>query len=272
MIHSYRLSQLLIPVSSKEILEERILKLTLSSPYISHKAKPGNFVHVRVSSTDNPLLRRAFSIHSVNQAKNSFDILFRVVGKGTEILSQVNPGETLDILGPIGNSFTLPPKSKEAMLVAGGMGIAPLWFLFTRLVEKGFDPRRITFLFGAKNKRELLYIEKFRKSKVKLVVTTDDGSMGSKGLVTDAFLKELSGRGRDFNNLFIYSCGPEMMLAKISDITKEYNLSCQISLEIGMACGVGACWGCVVKLADGAYRRVCADGPVFDARTINFQK
>jgi len=272
MIHSYRLSQLLIPVSSKEMLEERILKLTLSSPYISHKAKPGNFVHIRVGSTGNPLLRRAFSIHSTDISKGRFDILFRVVGKGTELLSQVNPGEVLDILGPVGNSFSLPPKNKEVMLVAGGMGIAPLWFLFSRMLAKGFNPHRMTFLFGAKNKRELINLEKFRKSKVKLVVTTDDGSLGNKGLVTDAFLKELSGRGRDFNNLFIYSCGPEIMLAKFSDMARDYNLSCQVSLETNMACGVGACWGCAVKQMDGTYQRVCADGPVFDARNINFQK
>jgi dihydroorotate dehydrogenase electron transfer subunit len=272
MIHSYRLSQHLIPVFSKEILQERIFKLTLYSSFISKRAKPGNFVHIRVSSTGNPLLRRAFSIHSVDISKSRFDILFRVVGKGTELLSQANPGEALDILGPVGNSFTLPPKSKEIMLVAGGMGIAPLWFLFSRMLAKGFNPHRITFLFGAKNKGELLYLEKFRKSKVKLAVTTDDGSLGSKGLVTEAFLKEINQRGQDHQKLTVYSCGPEMMLAKISDIAKEYELSCQVSLETNMACGVGACWGCVVKKADGAYQRVCADGPVFDARTINFQK
>ncbi len=272
MIHSYSLSQLLTPVFSKEILEDRIFKLTFSSSFISKRAKPGNFVHVRVGSTDSPLLRRAFSIHSVNQDESSFDILFRVVGKGTEILSQANPGEVLDILGPIGNSFTLPPKSKEAMLVAGGMGIAPLWFMFTHLLEKGFDPRRITFLFGAKNKKELLYIEKLRKSKVKLVVTTDDGSTGIKGLITDAFLKEITKNKLDHKNILVYSCGPEMMLARMSDLANAYGLSCQVSLETNMACGVGVCWGCVVKSSDGTYQRVCTDGPVFDARKIDFQK
>ena len=158
------------------------------------------------------------------------------------------------------------------MLVAGGMGIAPLWFLFTHMLAKGFDPSQITFLLGAKNKRELFYKEEIRKSKVKLVVTTDDGSLGSKDLITEAFLKEINQRGRNHQKLAVYSCGPEMMLSRMSDITKEYDLSCQVSLETNMACGVGACWGCVVKLTDGAYQRVCADGPVFDAKTINFQK
>ncbi len=272
LANRYMLSQLSIPVLSKNILQEKIFRLTLSSAYISQRAKPGNFVHIRVGSTGNPLLRRPFSIHSVDISKSRFDILFRVVGKGTELLSQANPGEVLDILGPIGNSFILPPKSKEVMLVAGGMGIAPLWFLFTHMLAKGFDPSRITFLFGAKNKRELLYLEKFKKSKVKLLVTTDDGSLGSKGLVTEAFLKDIIGGNRDHQNLAVYSCGPEMMLARMSDLAKEYGFSCQVSLETNMACGVGACWGCVVKLSDGTYQRVCADGPVFDAQKINFSK
>ncbi|MFH1336407.1 MAG: dihydroorotate dehydrogenase electron transfer subunit [Candidatus Zixiibacteriota bacterium] len=261
------LSQLPISVSSKETLQENIFKLTLSSPFISKRAKPGNFVHIRVGSGDNPLLRRAFSIHSID--KNNFDILFRVVGKGTEILSRTNPGERLDILGPIGNNFTLPSKNKEIMLVAGGMGIAPLWFLLTHLKDKGFDPSRITFLYGAKTKGELLCLDKFKKIKVRLILTTDDGSKGKRGLVTDSFLQEIKRRNQDHSNLTVYSCGPEMMLAKMSELAKEFELPCQISLETHMACGVGACWGCAVKSSDGTYRRACADGPVFDAREVN---
>jgi dihydroorotate dehydrogenase electron transfer subunit len=263
------LSQLPIPVSSKETLQENIFKLTLSSPFISKRAKPGNFVHIRVDSTDNTLLRRAFSIHAVDKHKKSFDILFRVVGKGTEILSTVNPGETLDVLGPIGNNFSLPRKGNEIMLVAGGMGIAPLWFLLSHIRDRGYDPSRITFLYGARTKGELLYLEKFKKLKVRLILITDDGSKGEKGLVTDSFLREIKKTKQDHSNLFVYSCGPEMMLAKMSELAKELDLFCQISMETHMACGVGACWGCAVKSSDGTYRRVCADGPVFDAREVN---
>jgi dihydroorotate dehydrogenase electron transfer subunit len=263
------LSQHSIPVVSTETLRDRIFRLTLFSPLISQKAKPGNFVHIRVCTSDYPLLRRAFSIHAVDKHKKSFDILFRVIGEGTQILSTVNPGATLDILGPIGNNFTLPRKSNEIILVAGGMGIAPLWFLLTHLKDKEFDPARITFLYGTRTKGELLYLEKFKKIKVRLILTTDDGSKGEKGLVTDSFLRELKKRKQDHSNLTIYSCGPQMMLAKMSDLAKDFNLPCQISLETHMACGVGACWGCVVKSSDGTYRRVCADGPVFDAREVN---
>ena len=262
-------SQFSSSVLSKKILQPEIFKLTLSSPLISKAAKPGNFVHVRAGSTDNPLLRRAFSIHSVDKEKNSFDILFRIIGKGTEILSRATPGEVLDILGPIGNSFSLPPKGREIMLVAGGMGIAPLWFLFTHLIKK-LDRSKFTFFLGAKSKKELLYVEKLKAIKDLLVITTDDGSAGIKGQVTDAFLKEIRRRDSDYRNLVIYSCGPHLMLSKMSEISKSYNLFCQVSLETHMPCGVGACWGCVVKMKDGAYERVCVDGPVFDAREVNF--
>jgi len=150
------------------------------------------------------------------------------------------------------------------------MGIAPLWFLLTHLKDKEFDPARITFLYGTRTKGELLYLEKFKKIKVRLILATDDGSMGNKGLVTDSFLREVKKGKQDHSNITIYSCGPQTMLAKMSDLVKEFNLSCQISLETHMACGVGACWGCAIKSSDGTYRRVCADGPVFDAREINF--
>jgi dihydroorotate dehydrogenase electron transfer subunit len=264
------LSQSSIPLVSKDTIKEGIFRFTFHSPFVSKRAKPGNFVHIRVCPDDYPLLRRAFSIHSVNRRKYNFDILFRVLGKGTEILSRTNPGEQLDVLGPVGNSFKLPSKGKDIILVAGGMGIAPLWFLLTHLKDKGFDPTRITFFYGVKTKMELLYLDRFKKTTTRLVLTTDDGSQGEKGLVTDSFRREINKRGKDRSNLFIYSCGPEMMLAKISDLAREFDLSCQISLETHMACGVGACWGCAVKSSDGTYRRVCADGPVFDTREVSF--
>jgi dihydroorotate dehydrogenase electron transfer subunit len=154
--------QLLTPVLSNERLQEKVFKLTLSSPLISRISRPGHFVHARVSSGCNPLLRRAFSIHSLNKNKDSFEILFRVIGKGTEILSQVHPSDTLDVLGPIGNGFSLPKKGQKIMLVAGGMGIAPLWFLFNHLIKR-YPKDDLTFLVGAKNREELLYVENKRE-------------------------------------------------------------------------------------------------------------
>ncbi len=263
-------NQLLTPVLSNEKLQKRVFKLTLSSSFIPRKAKPGNFVHIKVSSNDYPLLRRAFSIHSLEKDKGRFEILFKVVGKGTEILSRKSPGDTLDILGPIGNSFSLPKKGKEIMLVAGGMGIAPLWFLFTHLIKR-FHKNELTFFVGAKSKKELLYAKKLKNTKARLIIATDDGSAGRKGLVTEIFLKEIEKRNYDLKSLAVYSCGHQMMMKRMSEIAKKLDLFCQISLETHMACGVGACWGCVVKQTDGTYKRVCVDGPVFDAREVNLE-
>lgn len=261
--------QLSTPVLHREKLQEKVFKLTLSSSLICNNAKPGNFVHIRVSQSDSPLLRRAFSIHKLKKDDNNFEILFKVIGSGTEILSKVLPGESLDVLGPIGNSFTLPKKQQEVMLVAGGMGIAPLWFLLNYLV-RGMDEKKLTFFLGCKSKEELLYVENLKNMGINLVIATDDGSIGKKGLITEVFLKEMKKRGSSHKKLAIYSCGPQMMLRSMSDIAEKFELSCQFSLETHMACGMGACWGCVVKLKDGTYKRVCVDGPVFDAREVNW--
>jgi dihydroorotate dehydrogenase electron transfer subunit len=273
--HKGMISQFTSTVISKEKLSEKIFKLTLSSPHISRRVKPGNFVHIKVSPNYHPLLRRAFSVHHVDKQKRGFDILFKVVGKGTKILSEKSPGDILDLLGPVGNDFSVPKKGETAMMVAGGMGIAPLWFLFCNLIKK-IDKERLIFFLGAKTQKELLYCEKLKDLKTNLIVTTDDGSFGAKGLITDLFLKEIRRFGlahhvrrkNESKRLMVYSCGPKEMLKKMSEISKEYDLSCQISLEGSMACGVGACWGCAVRLDNGGYKRVCVDGPVFDAREV----
>jgi dihydroorotate dehydrogenase electron transfer subunit len=261
--------QLSIPVLRREKLQEKVFKLTLSSSSICNKAKPGNFVHVRVSQSGSPLLRRPFSIHKLERNKNSFEILFKVIGPGTEILSRVMPGESLDVLGAIGNSFTLPKKQQEIMLVAGGMGIAPLWFLLHDLIGR-IGKGKLTFFLGCKKKEELLYVENLKSLGIDLVIATDDGSVGRKGQITEVFLKEIKKRGKDSKRVAAYSCGPQMMLKRMSYIAERLDLFCQVSLETHMACGMGACWGCVVKLRDGNYQRVCVDGPVFDAREMDW--
>lgn len=255
-------------VLSVQKLQEKVFKLTLLSSIISKMSRPGHFVHIKVSSDNYPLLRRAFSIHGLNASKDSFEILFRVIGKGTEILSGVSPGDKLDLLGPIGNSFSLPKKGQQIMLVAGGMGIAPLWFLFNHLIKR-YPKDDLTFFVGAKNREELLYIEKLEKAGANLIVATDEGSSGRKGLVTEVFAQEIKKRGGDYRRLCVYSCGPQMMLKRMSQLAKKLDFLCQISLETHMACGVGACWGCVVRLRDGTYKRACVDGPVFDAREVD---
>jgi dihydroorotate dehydrogenase electron transfer subunit len=259
--------QNLVPVVRSKVLQNKIARLTFCSGVISQKAEPGNFVHLRVSQGYYPLLRRAFSIHQTDPRKGQFDILFKVVGPGTEMLSKKRPGDPLDALGPLGNGFSLPGEDRKVMLVAGGMGIAPLWFLLLRLVEK-HQPSGLTFFLGARSRDELVYPEELGRSGVRLVMATDDGSAGHEGLVTEVFLKEIQNQSVDFGKLAVYSCGPPLMLKRMAQIARKFDFSCQVSLENHMACGVGVCWGCAVKQADGTYKRVCADGPVFGTREL----
>jgi dihydroorotate dehydrogenase electron transfer subunit len=142
-----------------------------------------------------------------------------------------------------------------------------LWFLFTRLAKR-LSPKSLTLFLGARGKEELLYADQLKGTRFDLITATDDGSAGRRGLITDVFLREIKRRSRDPKKLAVYSCGPHKMLRRMSQIAKRLDLSCQISLETHMACGVGACWGCVVKQNDQTYKRVCVDGPVFDAREV----
>jgi len=257
---------------SKEKLKEDIFRLKLFSPEITRKAQPGNFVHIRVNQNTSPLLRRAFSICNLDRRKKSLDLLFKVVGLGTKILSEKKAGESLDVLGPLGNSFVLPSQSQNSVMVAGGMGIAPLLFLAVYLVKnKKYDPQRINFFYGEGTKNKFICLDELKKLKVKTHLATEDGSRGFKGTVTELFLKnkEITSFEKD---CFIYTCGPDAMMRSMSCISKKYDLFCQLSLESHMPCGLGTCFGCVVeaksKGSDPTYRRICRDGPIFDAREV----
>ncbi len=252
---------------STDSLGERLFRLKIYAPLISKKALPGNFCHLRVNESYSPLLRRAFSIHQVEKEKNGFELLFKVVGPGTQVLSEKKPGEKLDLLAPLGNSFFLPAKDENVVLLAGGMGIAPLFYLVNCLLEKKFDPQKISLFFGVKKKDEYLLIDEIVSTGIRLHLATEDGSSGYKGMITDLFRQELRSRRLKTKKTKFYACGPNPMLKKVSEISRKFNLDCQVCLENHMACGVGACFGCVVKTTKG-YKRVCKDGPVFDAREV----
>lgn len=252
---------------SVENLGEKLIRSKIYSPSISKKALPGNFCHLRVNDSYSPLLRRAFSIHRVEKEKNSFELLFKVVGPGTQILSQKKPGEKIDLLAPLGNSFSLPAKGENAVLLAGGMGIAPLFYLVNYLMEKKFDPLKISLFFGVKKKYEYFLINEIVSTGIKLHLATEDGSSGFKGMITELFIQELKSKRLKTKRTKFYACGPNPMLKKVSEISRKFKLDCQVSLENHMPCGVGACMGCVVKTVKG-YKRVCKDGPVFDTREV----
>ena len=252
---------------SVENLGERLFRLKIHSPSVSKKALPGNFCHLRVNESYYPLLRRAFSIHQVEKEKNNFELLFKVVGPGTQTLSEKKPGEKIDLLGPLGNSFSLPAKDENAVVLAGGMGIAPLFYLINSLLTRKFNPEKITLFFGVKRKDEYLLINEIVSTGIKFHLATEDGSSGYRGMITELFIQELRSRRFKAKRTKFYACGPNPMLQKVSEISRKFKLDCQVSLENHMPCGIGACMGCVVKTSEG-YKRVCKDGPVFDAREV----
>jgi dihydroorotate dehydrogenase electron transfer subunit len=262
-------------VKGKERISEGIYRISFYAPYIASSAVPGQFVNIRVSDGFDPFLRRPMSIASVG-GEGRFDIIFKVVGRGTEILSRLRPGDRVDILGPLGRGFSTPREDRTPILVGGGTGIAPLIFLSSWLFERGFRP---VALIGARTSSELIGLKELRDNCGKVFISTEDGSMGRKGSVTD--LLEIGGGFRSdtsheedelipvLGRVEIYASGPLGMISHVARFSIRRSIPCQISLETIMGCGYGACMGCAWPMADGnGYLMVCKDGPVFDARDV----
>ena len=254
-------------VKAKIIYNKRVknnfFHCLILAPSVALAAKPGQFVDVRINDRYEPLLRRPFGVHNVNG--KTFEILYEVVGKGTELFSQKKTGEYLDVLGPLGNGFSIDqrtkePKNQRTILVAGGMGVAPLAFL-----AKELKKTKPVVLIGAKTKNHITCEYEFKKLGCDVKIATDDGSRGFKGYVSDLLKKLLT---TDYClQSTVYACGPRPMLKEICRIAKEHHLPTQVSLEEHMSCGVGACLGCAVNTKQG-FRRVCKDGPVFSAQDL----
>ena len=252
-------------VDHKEVASEHY-KMTVSSSYISQNAMPGQFVLIRCGNELDPLLRRPLSINRVNKNEKTFDLLYKVKGKGTEILSKLQIGELADIIGPLGNSYTIDTSKQVAIMVGGGYGIVPLLLLADELKGK---IKAIYSLIGTKNESCLFCEREFKDIGVQVSVTTEDGSYGRKGMVTDVLLELLSSKLSPAHTQ-IFACGPHEMLKYIAEISAQKGISCQISMEEKMACGLGGCLGCAVKIKSG-YKMVCKDGPIFDAKEIIWQ-
>lgn len=244
-----------------ERLTSDIVRLTLDSPDIASIAKPGQFVMVRTGNTKDPLLRRPFSISQTSNGKH-FQILFKVVGRGTSLLAHCREGEYLSVLGPLGKGFSIDCNSLNC-LVGGGMGIAPLLFLAKMILRKCTKTPPLVIL-GARNQEELApLVEDFAELGLSVHPATDDGSLGHHGVVTDV-LKNL-----DLDSdCSTYVCGPHPMMTAVHLFCKERDFSCQVSMETSMACGMGACLGCIVPVEKGGYAHACSDGPVFDSKEL----
>jgi dihydroorotate dehydrogenase electron transfer subunit len=219
---------------------------------------PGQFAEVRIDKSHATYLRRPFSFHDVNYEKNTISFLVKKIGEGTGSLATVGIGEVLNIVYPLGNGFSIPSSGK-ALLIGGGCGVAPLLLLAKELSNVGIQ---ITTLIGGYGSEDILQPEEYRKFG-EVLITTEDCSMGEKGIVTDhsLFKKGLS----DFSN--VYTCGPEPMMKAVASISAKLGIPCQVSLENTMACGIGACLCCVVETIDGN-KCVCNEGPVFDANNL----
>jgi dihydroorotate dehydrogenase electron transfer subunit len=264
-------------ILSNEKVGPDYFKMAISAPVIARQARPGQFVHLRCHNGIEPLLRRPFSFHRLN--RNNFELLYKIVGRGTNLLAKQQKGGKIDVLGPLGNGFDTIRGTRDegrgTILVAGGMGVAPLLALAERLYEgrgkreEGRRERKLLVLLGAKNKRQILCEREFKKSAAEVQIATDDGSRGYKGLVTDLLKKVLRPLAISYLPFAIYACGPKPMLKETAAISKAFAVSAQGCLEENMACGVGACQGCAIRTKAG-YKRVCKDGPVFDLKDIQW--
>ena len=249
--------QIQAPIISNEEIACGIYLLWLQAPEIAAIARPGQFVMLRCGEGYDPLLRRPFSIHQV--AGSRLALLFAVVGRGTGWLSQRRQGELLDILGPLGNGFDLNPESKRLLLVAGGIGIAPLVYLAESALKRGCLVR---LLLGAETASQL-YPEHLLPKGVELSIATADGSMGKKGLVTE-FVPEFMGWAEQ-----VFACGPIPMYRAMA--VMGLAKSVQVLLEQMMGCGLGVCRGCAIETKQG-HKFVCQDGPVFQLEDVLWEK
>jgi dihydroorotate dehydrogenase electron transfer subunit len=236
---------------------------TVQAPDIAKDVKPGQFVHVAATDARDPLLRRPISIFACDKQSGTLGLLFRVVGQGTRWMADARVGAPVDMIGPLGNGWPENVTGRP-VLVAGGIGVAPMVYLSQEYVRSG---KQVTFLLGARTSGELFGTSEIKNAGAALSIATDDGSHGHEGFVTELLLNE---RKRDTSEKTILACGPGPMLRAVQRIAAEKSVPCFVSLEQRMACGIGACLGCIVKLAPPAtgYKKVCSDGPVFDSRMV----
>ncbi|MFD1735753.1 dihydroorotate dehydrogenase electron transfer subunit [Bacillus salitolerans] len=243
-------------VNQKEIAKN-IHEITLTGNLVEEMNEPGQFVHIKVASSVDPLLRRPISICHINKDNHEFTMLYRSDGKGTTILSEKVIGEKVNVLGPLGNGFPVDAtqEGERALLVGGGIGVPPLYELSRQLVKRGIN---VIHVLGFQSKENTFYKSQFEQLG-ETYISTVDGTCGTKGFVTDVIEKFQL----EFDTL--YACGPNVMLKALEDRYKSKRA--YLSLEERMGCGIGACFACVCHLQSDptgySYKKVCTDGPVF---------
>lgn len=236
-----------------------LIKLTHADPL--PEMLPGQFAEIRIDGSNTTFLRRPISINYVDRTTNEVWFLVQLVGDGTRKLATVGQGDIVNVVMPLGNGFTMPQEAGvKPLLVGGGVGTAPMLMLGAELVKMGYEP---TFLLGARSSKDLLQLEHFNQLG-KVYTTTEDGSMGEKGYVTQHSILQTE----QFD--MIYTCGPKPMMVSVAKYAKTHEITCEVSLENKMACGVGACL-CCVENTDEGHVCVCKDGPVFNIKKLLWQ-
>ncbi|MEJ2156792.1 MAG: dihydroorotate dehydrogenase electron transfer subunit [Desulfobacteraceae bacterium] len=243
--------------------------LGLSADHEFSKAVPGQFVMVQVGTEEKSLLRRPFSISGLighGRGFQGIELLIKVVGAGTERLGQIQTGEPLNVIGPLGHGFRLGSEHTRVYLAGGGIGIAPIRFLASALIRRGVPATRMRLFLGGQRKQDLLCREDFESHGISVTVTTDDGSEGDQCLITDPLEQAIADQAPDM----VYACGPHGMLACVAGIAERTRTPCQVSIETLMACGLGVCLGCAVESVKDPdiYLHACVHGPVFNAQEI----
>ena len=245
-----------------------VWRMQVRAPGIAGRTQPGQFVHVRVPGLLHRLLRRPFSICDARPAEGSLTIVYKVVGEGTRALSGIAAGAQLDVIGPLGRGFTIPSEDVRAVIVAGGYGAAATYLLARR------SPRPPVALVGGRTRKDLLLLQEFRDLGCEVRTSTEDGSHGRRGMVTDLLEELLSEPDPQPRTVNIAACGPTPMLKAVAGIARRYGVAAEVSLDEHMCCGVGACFTCVARVrsehseSGWEYVRTCLDGPVFPAERI----
>lgn len=248
-----------LTVTAVEHINEKYVLIKLTHSEKLPDMLPGQFVEVKVEGSSTTFLRRPISINNVLEDKNELHLLVATIGDGTRRLALLQPRDTLNVILPLGNSFTLPDsKTAKHLLVGGGVGVAPLLYLGKKIKEMGGEP---TFLLGARSSKDLLMIDDF-KAAGRVVITTEDGTEGEKGFVTNHSI--LSNEKFDF----ISTCGPKPMMMAVARYAEKSGTECEVSLENKMACGLGACLCCVEKTQDKGNVCICTEGPIINAKRL----
>lgn len=247
------------PILKKETLADRVYSFVVHCPEMAKVSVPGQFVNIKAEGFQ---LRRPISICEIDAEAGTLRLVFRVEGGGTEALSKLEEGDEMDLLGPLGNGFTLLPPESNVVVVGGGIGVPPM-------LETAKRYKHVAAALGFQTASAQMLVEDFEKLGAEIALCTDDGSCGTKGFVT----AELEPRLQRGSVDMVYACGPAAMLRGVAQLAKRYGVRCEVSLEERMACGVGACLVCACRLVkDGTeyLGHVCKDGPVFPAEQVAF--